>query len=66
MRVPIATLFLVLNGIFAGILQASMFSNVANAEFSWRDRGHNDKIVKNMLGLAFLSAGDQFIMMSMA
>lgn len=43
-----------------------MFQNVANVEFSWRDRHLNDRLVKNMLGLAFLSVGDQFIMMSMA
>ena len=43
-----------------------MFQDVAKAEFSWKDSHLNDRLVKNMLGLAFLSVGDQFIMMSMA
>ena len=36
-RIPLAMLVLIINGILAGTLQASFFSNVANAEFSWRD-----------------------------
>ena len=33
---------------------------------SWRDTDHNEKMVKNLIGLSFLASADQFVMMSMA
>lgn len=43
-----------------------MFHDVAASQFSYKDADLNRKSMMNMLGLAFLAASDQFIMLSMA
>lgn len=65
-RLPLALMILCINGIIQGFLQSAMFQGVADIKMSWKDTQHNQKAVMNVLGLAFLAASDQFIMMSMA
>ena len=65
-RLPLALMVLCINGVVQGFLQSSIFNGVADFKMSWRDTEHNHKTIMNVLGLAYLAASDQFIMMSMA
>ena len=65
-RLPLALMIMAIQGVIQGLMQGDLFREVASQEFVWRDNRHNQKVITNMLGLAFMAASDQFVMMSMA